>query len=137
MSIAPVQGFPPATNEQADNAIARPIQNSQRPAPRVVEEPAQPVSVTLPKQEKSTAKNAPSTYEPPEDVVEVHQDPDIKDQVIVQYLDKAKNVVLQVPSNEELGVERGIAQDVQQAAKLRVSEDTAAALSEAEKNHGA
>lgn len=137
MSIAPVQSFPPANNsEQINNAGVRPNQSPARSVSPSVEELAKPVSVTLPKQEKSATQNAPSTYEPPEDVVEVHQDPDIKNQVIVQYLDKAKNVVLQVPSSQELGVERGIAQDVQQAAKLLASANTAATVSEEGKNHG-
>jgi len=127
MSIAPVPSFPPVNREPAD---VRPIHIAAVP------EPAHPVSVTLPIQEKSAPPNGSSTYELPEDVVEVHQDPDIKNQVIVQFLDKAKNVVLQVPSSEELSVERGIAQDVQEAAKLRVSEATAAAVSEAGKTHG-
>ncbi len=47
----------------------------------------------------------------------MHQDPETKDQIIIQYLDPAKNVVLQVPSSEELDFERAIAQELQQAAK--------------------
>jgi hypothetical protein len=72
----------------------------------------------------------------PEDVVEVHQDPESKGQVIIQYLDQAKDVILQVPSQQELDVQRGIATEFQQAAKLRVSERTVAARSEGEKAHG-
>jgi hypothetical protein len=90
----------------------------------------------MPKQERSIAKSATSTRELPQDVVEVHQDPEIKGQIIMQYLDQANNVVLQVPSNEELAVERGIAQEFQQAAKLRESASTAAARSEGEEAHG-
>jgi hypothetical protein len=62
----------------------------------------------------------------------------VKDQVIVQYLDQAKDVVLQVPSKQELSVERGIAQEFQPAAKLGASEGTAAAgsRSKGEKTHG-
>ncbi|MGA8539426.1 MAG: hypothetical protein WB566_07990 [Terriglobales bacterium] len=134
MSIAPVLSFPPPKSEQTENANVRHNQSAAQVAPSAAEEPAHPVSVTLPKQENSTTKNAPSSYEPPEDVVEVHQDPDIKNQVIVEYLDKGKNVVFQVPSSEELGVERGIAQDVEEAAKLRASEIPAAGSEE--RNHG-
>ena|ERR1700690_4404423 len=125
MSIAPVQSFPPAKTEQSDNARVRP---NQSPA-------AQPVSVALPKQEKSIPKNVPLTFELPKDVVEVHEDPESKNQVITQYLDKAKNVVLQVPSSEELSVERGIAQEFQQAAKL-LANGTETAGKEEGKNHG-
>jgi len=117
MSIAPVPSFPSASNEQPEEVMP-------------------PVSGSLPKQEDNVAKSVQTAYELPQDVVEVHQDPEIKDQVIIQYLDQAKNVILQVPSNQELSVERGIAQEFQQAATLRASESTAAARSEGEKNHG-
>jgi len=104
-------------------------------APDLTEEAAQPVSGIQPEQKTSIKKNAAETYELPTDVVEVHQDPEIKNQVIVQYLDKSKNVILQVPSSQELGVEHGIAEDFQSAAKLRAIASTAGA-SEGEKPNG-
>jgi len=55
-------------------------------------------------------KMCPQPTELPKDVVEVHQDPGAKDQIIIRYLDKGKDAVLQMPSNEELSVERAIAQ---------------------------
>ncbi|MGA7560808.1 MAG: hypothetical protein WCF61_06225 [Terriglobales bacterium] len=137
MSIGPIQSFPPAENAQAVNPSQDSGHAEARPeSGAAAEEAAQPVSGTLPKQETSTAKSAPSTYELPDDVVEVHQDPETKDRVIIQYLDRAKNVILQVPSSEELNVERGIARDFQAAAKLRASAGTAAANDEGEKTHG-
>jgi hypothetical protein len=136
MSIAPVQSFPPAKNDQSENATVRSDKTVARPAAKPIEtEPVQSVSVTLPKQEKPVAKSVPSTYTLPEDVVEVHQDPESKGQVI-QYLDKSKNVVLQVPSSEELGVERGIAQELQEAAKPRANPETAEAAVGVGKNYG-
>jgi hypothetical protein len=133
MSIAPVASFPPANTEHsADPAVG----SGHAPVSGGANRPAQPVSETLSKKESSAAKNIPATYELPEDVVEVHQDPDIKSQVIVEYLDSAKDVVLQVPSNQELAVERGISQEFQQAAKLRARDSTAAAVSERGKIHG-
>jgi hypothetical protein len=134
MSIAPVQSFPPDRSEPPESSSGRAGETPAKTAPQPAEEGA--VSGTLPKQETSAEKIVPSTYELPPDVVEVHHDPEIKSQVIVQYLDQAKNLILQVPSSQELGVERGIAQDVQQAAKLRTSADTSAAGSEGEKTHG-
>lgn len=68
----------------------------------------------------------PSSYELPEDAVEVHQDPEAKDQIIIQYLEQAKDVVRQVPSNQELSVEHGIAQEIHPAAKLWASANRAA-----------
>jgi hypothetical protein len=72
----------------------------------------------------------------PQDVVEVHQDPDVKDQIIIQYLDQARNIVLQIPSNEELAVERGIAQEFQQTAKLRAASGSATEGSKGEETYG-
>jgi hypothetical protein len=137
MSIGPIQSFPPAESAQAVNPSEGLSRAEARPESGVTaEEAAKPVSGTLPKQETSTVKNVPSTYELPEDVVEVHQDPETKDRVIIQYLDQAKNVVLQVPSTEELSVERGIAQDLQAAAKLRANASTTTGNEERGKTHG-
>jgi hypothetical protein len=136
MSIAPVSSVPPASSEQTDNASVRSSPTQANPASEADGETAQAVSGTLSKQNSSAARNVSSTYELPQDVVEVHQDPDIKNQIIIQYLDQAKDVVLQVPSNQELAVERGIAQEFQQAAKLRASEGTAAPVGVGEKTHG-
>ncbi|MGA3092975.1 MAG: hypothetical protein ABSD75_30645 [Terriglobales bacterium] len=128
MSIAPAEGFP-SSSAQSDNAFAGAV----RPHASVAPQAASPVSGTPPKQETTVASNAPSAYELPQDVVEVHQDPDDKSRVIIQYLDKSGEVVIQVPSNQELSVERGIAQEFEQAAKLRA---TAGKETEGEKHHG-
>jgi hypothetical protein len=56
------------------------------------------------------AQEVPSTFELPQDAVEMHQDAEIKYQIIIPYLHKAKNVVPQVPRNQGHRVERGIAQ---------------------------
>ncbi|MGA2358575.1 MAG: hypothetical protein ABSF66_06220 [Terriglobales bacterium] len=136
MTIGPVDSFPPAKSVQAANTSVGSGRAQASPESGAVQEAAQPVSGTLPKQESSVAKNVASTYELPQDEVEVHQDPETKDQIIIQYLDQAKTVVLQVPSNEELLVERGIAREFQPAAKLRQSASTAAVGSVGEKTHG-
>lgn len=142
MSIAPVEGFPPSGSGQSGsgtsaNAKVRSDSAPARLKSNEAEEAAQPVSETLPKEESSIAKNVPAPHELPEDVVEVHQDPEIKSQIIIQYLDSAKNVIMPVPSAQELSVERGIVRESQQAAKLRASEAAAAAESERGKTtHG-
>ncbi|MGB8014255.1 MAG: hypothetical protein WCF68_21780 [Terriglobales bacterium] len=140
MSIAPVESYPPAPSEPATNANARLGRAETGPESVVATETTDPVSGTLPKQKDTVAKNVSSTYVLPQDVVELHQDPEIKDQIIIQYLDQAKDVILQVPSNQELNVERAIAQEFQQVAKLHANATTAAATaaagSEGEKNHG-
>jgi glycerol-3-phosphate O-acyltransferase len=64
----------------------------------------------------------------------VHQDPETKGQII-DYLDKAKNVILQVPSSQELSVERGIAQELQRAAQQLAKSETTSANT-GEKTYG-
>lgn len=135
MSIGPIESFPPPASTQSENVSVGVGTAPGHSVAATAQQTSQPVSGTLSKQEKSVAKNVPEAYEVPEDVVEVHQDPDIKNQVIIEYLDKAKDIVLQVPSTEELSVERGIAAEFQQAAKLRATEETAPA-SEGGKSHG-
>ncbi|MFY9646523.1 MAG: hypothetical protein WAK29_15185 [Terriglobales bacterium] len=135
MSIGPIEGVAMLTSGQADHARAASSQgqaHSASGAGRV----SQPVPGTLPTQENSARQKATSTYELPQDVVEVHQDPDVKDQIIIQYLDQARNIVLQIPSNEELAVERGIAQEFQQTAKLRAASGSATEGSKGEETYG-
>lgn len=136
MSIGPIESYPPAKVAQSVSPSVGSGQAQSDPEPGVPEATGQPGSGTLPKQETSIAKGVPSTYELPEDVVEVHQDPEMRGQEIVQYLDQSKNVLLQVPSSQELSVEHGIAQDLEAAAKLRARADAAASISEGEKVHG-
>ena len=135
MSIAPVQNFPPVSSEPSPHPSVRATFQASSGS-GLAEAPAKPVSGTVSKEEKAIAKTVPSTYELPQDVVEVHQDPEIKNQIIIQYLDQAKNVVLQVPSQLELSLERGIARDFQRAAKLAESVGAAAATGQGGKSHG-
>lgn len=76
-----------------------------------------PTSGAFQTPQSSDTKVAPVNYIPPQDVVEVHQSPDVKGQIVVEYLDKAKNVVLQVPSAAELDFESAVAQEFQRAQK--------------------
>jgi hypothetical protein len=134
MSIAPVSSPQIEASEQAENAGVRSGSIQTHPAAEA-QAVNRPVSGSAPKQQSAATRNVPATYDLPQDVVEVHQDPQIKNQIIVQYLDRSKNLILQVPSSGELTVERGIAAESQQVAKLRASE-TAAAQSGGEKTHG-
>jgi hypothetical protein len=130
MSIAPVESFPPVSEQSANVSSGRAQIQTGSGAAGATD------SRTLSEQDSFATKSVPSPYELPQDVVEVHQDPDLKDQVIIQYLDQSKDVVLQVPSAEELSVERGIAQELQQAAKLHESAGAVPRGSEGEKIHG-
>src|SRR5271154_349965 len=136
MSIAPVNSFLPERSESTANQSTSPVRSSGSPASGAPESVAPPLSEPWPKRTISVTKSVPISYELPQDVVEVHQDPEIKDQLIIQYLDKSKDVVLQVPNAQELAVERGIAHDFQQAAKLRASDNAAATVSGGGKTRG-
>lgn len=136
MSIGPVVAFPSQIGaERADASVAS-DPASVRPKPDTTEQSAPPILGTQPNQENPVPQKSPATYELPEDVVEVHLDSQVKNQIIVDYLDQAKNVILQIPSDEELGVERGIAQELEQAAKLRSTQAGAPAVSQGGKAHG-
>jgi hypothetical protein len=135
MSVGPIQSFPPQKNELAVNPSPAPRHaETTHESDGAVDKAVQPVSGTLPKQETSSAKNVHPPFESPQDVVEVHQDPETKGQII-DYLDKAKNVILQVPSSQELSVERGIAQELQRAAQQLAKSETTSANT-GEKTYG-
>src|SRR5579871_3585481 len=73
--------------------------------------------------QNSRTSVAQVNYIPPQDVVEVHEDSDVKGQIVVEYLDKAKNVVLQVPSTAELDFESAVAQEFQRVEKAQANND--------------
>jgi hypothetical protein len=131
MSIAPIEGISATRTEQVEQASVGSGNSQSRPEPS-----APTVSGNSPEQESSVAKNDRSTYELPVDVVEVHQDPDIKNQIIVQYLNPTGGVIMQVPSTQELSVERGIAQEFQESAKLRAVGTAPNSGSEGENKRG-
>ena len=96
----------------------------------------QPVLGPSQTQQSSSAKVVQVNYIPPQDVVEVHQDSDVKGQIVVEYLDKAKNVVLQVPSAAELDFESAIAQEFQRVEKTQASTNTAPGYGTGVKTNG-
>ena len=124
MSIGPIEAVSSPAGSHFANAAADPSPAQPASVSVTNHTTAQPVSGSAPKQENLQAQKVSVNDDLPEDVVELHQDPEDKEQVIIEYLDKAKNVILQVPSQEELAVERGIAQEFQQAAKLRAALST-------------
>jgi hypothetical protein len=104
MSVSANESCSAATSERAENA--RSGESVTHFMPDQVERVVHSVSGTLPKQEDTAKKNVPSPYGLPPDAVEMQHDPEIKNQIIVQYLDKTRNVIVQLPSEEELELER-------------------------------
>lgn len=109
MSINPVPAAGPV-NEAPAGALQPHVRQSQSDSTPDPVGTVTPSDLgTPPKQESSIANYAPLPAEFPEDEVQLQQDSEIKDQVVVRYLDKASGqVVLQVPSAQVLAVDRGI-----------------------------
>ncbi len=130
MSINPVPGIVPVGEVAPGEGQPRARQSQSAPAPEpAVKTEAPPDLGTPPKQERSSPEIAPAAAEFPQDEVQLQQDPQMKNQVIVRYLDKATgDVVLQVPSAQVLAVARAIYEDFQK--------QTAPPADEGEKPHG-
>jgi hypothetical protein len=139
MSINPVSGIVPVSEVAPGEAQPRARQSQSGPPPEsTVKTETPPDSGTRPKQENPTPNNEPAAAEIPQDEVELQQDSEIKDQVIIKYLDKSTGgVVLQVPSQQVLAVARGIYEDFQKQAVPHDPGDNAATVSgEGEKPNG-
>ncbi|HLW89278.1 MAG TPA: hypothetical protein VKR57_12355 [Terriglobales bacterium] len=138
MSIGPVQNVAPVTENQSAKANL-PAERPQTPAyPHgVAEKVAQPGTGNLPKQEGPGTKNLPAPSQLPQDEVQVQWDSQIKDEVVIKYLNTATgDLILQVPSAEVLSVDRGIYQEFQQQAKVKESVSPAPAIDKGEPSHG-
>lgn len=135
MSINPVQSYGTESGAQASAANVR----APRPQPATlsvtVHAQEQPGSGTLPNQEVQHGQKAAAEPEQPEDVVQVQHDSQVTEDVVIRYTVRATGrVILQVPSEEVLGVARGISADFREEAKLK-SDSTAGELAEGVK-HG-
>lgn len=136
MSIEPLAAFPPESGTNYVETKAQPAPSSPRSESDSKRTPvANPVG-TESSPEDPTFRQSPKADESPQDVVELHADSEVKNQLIVEYLNQSGSVILQVPSSEELNVERGIAQELEQAAKLRASESSTPTPSKGDKGHG-
>jgi len=132
MSIGPLAPVATGINtKSAEPGTAASSPRSAQGGPGAANEPD---TETVPQQQGADSRNAQEAVAIPQDVVEVHQDSQVKSQLIVEYLDQAHNVILQVPSDEALAVERGIAQELEQAAKLRSSAAVDSAPTKGEPN---
>ena len=97
-------------------------QRSSGPSPETPEQ-VQPISGTVSRQEAPGANAAPTVTQQPEDEVELQRDSELENQLIVRYVDKAGNLVLQVPAEQLLNVERAIAQEFRQLKPHAASDD--------------
>jgi len=123
MSIDPVQGFGPISEVGLGEGQPRVWEVQSSPSSGADSSTESSPNVgRLPKEESSGTNNTSAVAEFPEDEVQLQQDTEIRDQVIVRYLDKATgDVVLQVPSTQVLSVARGIYEDFQKQAETTPS----------------
>jgi uncharacterized FlaG/YvyC family protein len=134
MSIGPVQNLGPESQSAKASPAAERSQTIVNQL-EAVGKVAQPGTGSLPKQEAPGTKDVSSPLEVPQDEVQLQRDPQIRDEVVIKYLDKAtRDLILQIPSAEVLSVDRGIYQEFQAQAKVR--ESAGAAVDKGEEPHG-
>ena len=134
MSINPVPGIGPA--DDARFAAANPRSAQSRPSAPAAAESSQPDPGTSPKQEPRIPQNAAASLEMPQDEVQVQRDGGTNGEIVIRYVDRSGDVILQVPSSQVLGMTRAIDEDFQQAARARENAGATQAGSERGKTHG-
>jgi hypothetical protein len=131
MSINPAQGIGPANEAQFANGEPR----HQQPVPSSSEG-----AISAQPDPGITAEGNPrpvtTSPEAQPDEVQVQQDSEIKDEIIIRYVNPAGNVILQIPSSQVLGVQRAIDQVFQQETKARASAGATPTGSKGGKTHG-
>lgn len=112
MSINPVSAISSTTEAQAPTAESHAQSRSSMAS-------AQPVSGRDPKSESVNSPESTLLSELPQDEVEVQRDSQADGTIVVRYMDHAGNLILQVPSEQVLGVTRAIDQDLEHEQELR------------------
>src|SRR5579859_1972392 len=133
MSINPVAGIGSGTNaqlaEQSPHGPPRPSSG------REIKGSAQPDPGTLSKQEIRIPQSVSESSEMPQDAVEVHRDNETAE-IVIRYLDRSGNVILQVPSPQVINVARSIDMDFQRQAEDRTGKGGTPAAGGRGENHG-
>ena len=117
MSVSPVQSY----YDIAAASSARtgtPEPQPRRQAPPHVDDPPQtfpPGSGYGPKLEVPAQKASAPDSQLPEDEVQLQRDSQLENQLIVRYVDRAGNLILQVPAQQVLNFERAIAAEFEPA----------------------
>jgi uncharacterized FlaG/YvyC family protein len=133
MSINPVPGIGSATDPQSASAGHRAAPSSTAGARA---ESTQSNSGTAPKQEIQKTQKTPAPAAEPQDEVQVQRDQETNGEIVIRYLDRSGDVILQVPSSQVLDVTRAIDANLQQEAKVRTDAGTAPAANQGGKIYG-
>ena len=133
MSINPVPGVGSATDPQSASAGHRAIPSTSAAAQP---ESAHPNSGSEPKQEVRQPQKAPVPVVEAQDEVQVQRDSTANGEIVIRYLDRSGDVIVQVPSSQMLDVTRAIDANLQQEAKVRTDAGTAPATTQGGKIYG-
>jgi hypothetical protein len=116
MSIGPVQSYGSIV-DAASASGQTPEPQPRRQAQRRVDPPQTflPGAGYGPKQEAPVQKDVSPASQLPEDEVQLQRDSGLQNELIVRYVDKTGNLILQVPAEQLLHFERAIAAEFQQA----------------------
>ncbi len=133
MSINPVPGVGSATDPQSASVGHRAIPSTSAAAEP---ESAQSNSGTAPKQEVQQLQKAPVPVAEAQDEVQVQRDSATNGEIVIRYLDRSGDVILQVPSSQMLDVTRAIDANLQEEAKVRMDAGTTPAANQGGKLYG-
>ena len=119
MGINPVSASAPETRTEPATAYpqAAPQQQADGAGLKSAPDPG-----TDPKPEVGRPQSTPALSELPQDEVQLQRDSEANGDVVVKYVDRSGNLILQVPSSEVLGLARSIGEDFQQHAKARAAD---------------
>jgi len=132
MSINPAQ----AIGSTADLPSAIPEDRlHSNPNSRVSPSPAPTTSGTEPTREVLDKHKASASAEVPQDEVQVQRDNASNGQIVIRYMDRSGQVILQVPSSQVLGLARAIERALQDQAQKRTTAGSAS-FYEGETQHG-
>jgi hypothetical protein len=120
MSINPVQNSGPAAEASLASHDSRAAQSPTPASARKV----QPDSGNRPDPEPVESRSVPSLSEIPEDEVEVQRDSQNDGEIVVRYVDRAGNLILQVPTEQVLNMTHAIKEDLEREQEARAKPET-------------
>lgn len=118
MSISPVQITSPVTEPQSA-ASANDTRTSLQSHANNTAPTFPPESKNVQTPEGQISKNVQTESQSPEDEVQLQRDSELGNQLIVRYVDKAGDLILQVPAEQMLDFERAIAAEFEHSKPPR------------------
>jgi len=132
MSISPVKDI---SNVPEGPTSLQSARHPGQPHAGVAGHPIPPGSGNSPRPEIHVANDGSAALSRPEDEVQLQHDTELKNRLIVEYVDKSGKIVVQVPSEQMLRLERAIAEELQAAGTRPVPASSTTQRPEGE-SHG-